>query len=100
MIQDQLLPVVDLPETSDLHLLTEALSAWISHWMDRDMSRVLQLLYRVDVSEKTIAAWLASHQDEDSAKGLAELVVSRQLEKIQLRREHTPAAKPTDEDLW
>lgn len=99
-LREQLLPVVELPVSSDPETLAAALSDWISHWMQRDLSRVMQLLYRVDVPEKAVAAWLAAHPDEDSARGLARLVLDRQLEKVRLRREHTPETDIPEEERW
>lgn len=99
-LREQLLPLCELPESTDQEMLSAALSDWISHWMQRDLSRVMQLLYRVDVPEKAVAAWLAAHPYEDSACGLARMVLSRQLEKVRLRRHHTPKTDIPEEERW
>lgn len=58
----------------------------ISRMLETDRGLLFSILYRIDVSEKDVLQCLSSSPDESVAERLAELVVERQLQKIELRR--------------
>ncbi len=73
----------------------------ISRMLETDRGLLFSILYRIDVLEKDVLECLSSSQDELVAKCLAELVVERQLQKIELRRrrsDNPPVDLKTEED--
>jgi hypothetical protein len=62
------------------------LSKRISEMLDSETDLLFSTLYRLDIYESKINAVLFS--SEDTANGLARLVVERQKEKLKSRAEH------------
>lgn len=69
----------------------EEFAQFINHLISTDFSRLLNILYRVDVEEKKVKAALADN-DNDAGKSaghiIAALLVERQVEKIKVREEY------------
>lgn len=63
------------------------LQASVNELINTDFNQLLQLLYRLDVSEKKIKAALDQNQGKDSAPLITELIIDRQIEKIKSRRQ-------------
>ncbi len=58
----------------------------INELINKDFSSLLQLLYRIDVDEKKIRIFLNENTSEDSACIIADLIIERQLKKIESRK--------------
>jgi len=78
----------------------QQLEAYINELIQRDFTKLVELLYRVDVSEKKLKEVLASQQDRDSASLIAELLIERQLQKRAWRQTHQPGTDISDEEGW
>jgi hypothetical protein len=76
--------------------LAEKLNGWILH----DFPTLLQFLYRVDISESKLRLLLQANPHTDAGKILAELVLERQWQKIQTRRQYKPGDAGSDEERW
>ena len=90
-----------LPESEDilnepalLDLFTERIEEMIRH----DLGLLLSSLYRLDVLEHKIQAVLQS-PDIPTARGLAQLIIDRQKEKIKTRKEYSTGKKKEWEGL-
>ncbi len=90
-----------LPESEDilnepalLDLFTERIEEMIRH----DLGLLLSSLYRLDVLEHKIQAVLQS-PDIPTARGLAQLIIDRQKEKIKTRKEYSKGPKKEWEGL-
>jgi hypothetical protein len=75
--------------------LTESVNDLIKY----DFKRLVQLLYRLDVSEKKIRDSLSANEGEDAAKLIATLFLERQIEKIKTRQSFKTFNPEEDEDL-
>lgn len=64
--------------------LKEILTRQIAFLLDRQFERLLQAMYRIDVNEQEFRAVLAG--DAPVAEALAELVLQRELRKVETRR--------------
>lgn len=65
-----------------------------------DMDALLQLLYRMDVSEEKLRNLLRTNAGTDAAPTIARLMMERQLEKIAARKQWKPTQQadiPEDE---
>ncbi len=66
-----------------------------------NFDKLVQLLYTVDVDEKRLKSLLQQRPDEDAANIIAELLISRQLQKIELRRQQSNKSTTDDsEEKW
>ncbi len=83
------------PELTEQEFLF-ALARRISEMLDSEAELLFSTLYRLDIFESKINAVLNSN--EDTALGLAQLVVARQKEKIATRKEYkVDPADPLDD---
>ena len=58
----------------------------INEMLDKDFERLISILYRLDVPEKKLIELLEKHPTTDAAIIITDLVIKRQLEKIESRR--------------
>jgi len=88
---------VDFTRESNLR---KKLAAFISELVVNDQHGLYFLLYRIDIPEKKIKVML-QQPHEDAALVIADLVIERQLQKIQLRSRfrQNPDNIP-EEDKW
>lgn len=64
----------------------EMLSKFIRHLIDHDFERLLNGLYRIDVSEARVKQTFASKQDV--AGEIATLIIERELQKVVTREKY------------
>lgn len=75
-----------------------ALAARINRLITDDFSGLINLLYRLDISEAKLKKLLSEHPQEDAGKIIAELIVERQQQKLQARQQfHREDSIPEDE---
>ena len=79
---------LDLSSKSDADLL-EQLSTYLNELINRDFNAVVQILYRMDVSEIKVRQKLANPLPGETAGSLlAHLLVQREMEKMQWRERY------------
>ena len=76
--------------TKDVELLQnqsflEDLASEINQLILTNFERLVQLLYRIDVSETKLKTLLKENPDKDAGKLIALLMAERQLQKIKLK---------------
>jgi hypothetical protein len=72
-------------EEKALEILTKA----ISQLMDRNLERLLQICYRVDLSENRLKQILHESEPERVAADLAKALWDRQKQKVEIRRRYS-----------
>lgn len=81
--------------------LKKELSAYFNNLLLNDFSSLVQILYRVDVSEQKLTTVLKENKEANAGDLLAELVIQRQEQKSALRNETPPPAEDIpDEERW
>jgi hypothetical protein len=67
--------------------LENNLAVYINELIDKDFNKLINLLYRIDISEQKLKIAL---QNEDktisSGKTIAKLIIERQLQKLEFRK--------------
>ena len=82
-------------------LFFESLSAEINDMIKADFEKLVNLLYRIDVSELKLKSLLHSNPDTDAGEIIAGLLIERQLQKIRLRKEFASKfPEPSEEEKW
>jgi hypothetical protein len=71
----------------ELDDLKRSLAFYVNDLLLNDFPRLVQLLYRIDVSEKKVKEVLRAAPDQDAGLLIADLIVQRQLEKWKARGE-------------
>ena len=79
----------------------QLLSSKINELIIRDFNKLVQILYRADISEKKLKTVLEENKNADAGNLIAILFIERQAEKIRSRREHRRETNDIpDEERW
>lgn len=100
LVQQELSGDFNLPVTNDRQKLVEALAEGINYLIQADFARLLNILYRIDISEQTLKQTLELQADKDAGLLIADLIIERQLQKQQLRAKFKPQQNIPDDDKW
>lgn len=76
------------------------LSVYLNYLLINDFSALVQILYRVDVSEQKIKAVLKENTEANAGDLLAELLLQRREEKTAARNSFPSADAPSNEERW
>jgi hypothetical protein len=87
VLKDFQLPdiVDDFSEEKAVEVLTKA----ISQLMDRNLEKLLQVCYRVDLSEMKLKQILHESEPDRVASDLARALWERQKQKVEIRRKYS-----------
>ena len=88
-----------MPE-KDRKALEHQLEQYIHFLINNDFSRLVQLLYTVDVDEKKLKRVLLQQPEKDAAAVITNLILTRQEEKRQSREQFKLAETDGDEERW
>ena len=68
--------------------LLAKLTAIVNYLLSKDFNRLMNALYRIDVSEEKLKRTLASNTD-NTAKAISELILERELQKVETRKKYS-----------
>jgi hypothetical protein len=81
--------------------MLQALTNRINELILHDFAYLVQVLYRLDVSEDLLKQWLRENSDTDAGKIIAALVVERVIQKIKSRQENSrDDVNISEEERW
>ncbi|RLD77115.1 MAG: hypothetical protein DRJ15_14135 [Bacteroidetes bacterium] len=72
-------------EKPDLNLFHQKLTILVLYLLDRDMPRLLNAMYRLDVNEQKFHEVMQSESKEEAASNIARLVLEREMQKVKTR---------------
>lgn len=89
-IQTALSGILTLEPTKKYSLqeLTELLAVQVNRLLQTNFEQLVNLLYRIDVSEKALKQLLAQHPKADAGYLIATLIIERQLQKMKTRQQY------------
>lgn len=87
----QELPLPALQEGFDEAKAVSLLTQAVRQLLDQNLERLLQICYRIDLSENTLKKILSESPPEQLASDLAQALWERQKQKIVLRRRYSGA---------
>lgn len=88
--KDLLLDSDSLPESAtSIDEVKKRLIPVINYLLDKDMSRLLNALYRIDISEPKVKQALTVTDPQNIAPELAELIVQREFQKVLTRKKYS-----------
>ena len=91
---------IELPEKISLDELHIKLSAYINKLINENFEKLLTLLYRIDVSESKLKQLLQQYPGEDAGKIIASLIIERQQQKIEFRKQNRPGTDIPEMEKW
>lgn len=90
---------LDLPEEMSMEELRSRLSKVVNDLMNHDFEKLVYYLYRIDVDENRMRQLLQAKQGENAANLIADLMIERQLQKIETRK-NFDSGQTSDEEKW
>jgi hypothetical protein len=81
-------------------LSPEQLSAFVAGLIDHDFSRLVQLLYRLDVSEDKLKKVLLDNPEGDAAGMIAKLLMERMEQSRRTKEMFPPQADIPEDEKW
>ena len=91
---------ITLPDNIPLEELKQKLALHINHLINHDFEKLVSLLYRIDVNENKIRQLLKQEEGENAAGLMADLIIERQLQKIESRRKSSTNDSIPDDEKW
>lgn len=91
---------INLPDNISLEELKEKLALHINHLINHNFEKLVSLLYRIDVNENKIRQLLKLAEGVNSAGLIADLIIERQLQKIESRRRSSTNDSIPDDEKW
>ena len=82
---DQEESLISGEEKPDINYIHEKLSLLIAYLMEHDMHRLLNAMYRLDVSEIKFHDAMQSESKEEAALRITDLVLDREMQKVKTR---------------
>ena len=82
----------------DFDQLKLVLSEEINRLILNDLPKLINLLYRIDISEARLKQMLLENSDQEAGKIMADLIIERQMKKIKTREEFKSPSADTDEN--
>jgi hypothetical protein len=72
----------------------------INYLIQNDFSRLVQILYRKDVSETKLRKMLAGHPDEDAGLIIGQLLIEREKKRMESREGFKRNDNVSDDEKW
>jgi uncharacterized protein YwgA len=91
---------ITLPDNIPLEELKQKLSQHINQLINHDFEKLVSLLYRVDVNENKIRQLLKQEEGENAAGLIADLIIERQKQKIESKRNSSTNDSIPDDEKW
>jgi hypothetical protein len=99
-IPDEILFVTDSLTVDSSEKVKRKLMDLLNELINNDFEALIQLLYRIDVNEKKIRDLLNENDSKDAAPVIAELIIERQLQKIESRKNYRSKNDNSSEERW
>lgn len=87
-------------EVTSVSELKKTLSDNINHLITNDFSRLITILYRMDVSEEKLKKLLPSATNTSAGDIIAEMIIERQKEKIKTKKIFSANNSFGEEEKW
>jgi hypothetical protein len=85
-VLDEVIACNDIAVLND-EFIVQQLSDYINQLILANFERLVQLLYRIDVSEAKLKYLLKENPNEDAGRIIALLIIERQIQKIKFKKE-------------
>ncbi|QSE97677.1 hypothetical protein [Fulvivirga lutea] len=89
IIKDFNLEESDLPSVKAVEDLRAALLKIVSYLLNNDFEKFILAMYRIDISETKVKTILATSDPENIASELTDLIIERELQKVETRKKYS-----------
>jgi hypothetical protein len=100
-LQEQLQKVdLILAHQESYEQLRSALFMIINTLITTDFSRLVSILYRLDISENKLRVALSKAGEQTAGEVIAEMIIERQIQKIQARELYKSGENIPEDERW
>lgn len=100
LAQQELVRDFNISKTGSEEFLLQELAAQINHLIQTDFSRLVAILYRIDISEQTLKSTLQQQPGTDAGLLIARLILERQVQKQTMRAQFKKQQDIPDDEKW
>jgi hypothetical protein len=100
LAQQELSNDFNITKTGSEQELLLQLAACINELIQRDFSKLVSILYRIDISENALRAGLEQQGDADTGLFIARLILDRQIQKQEMRTQFNRQQDIPDDEKW
>src|SRR5215813_7848141 len=100
LVQQELAKDFSICTTNSKTKLLQELAVAINHLIQTDFAQLINILYRIDISERTLKETLQQQANEDAGLLIARLIIERQLQKQKVRAQFRSQENIPDDDKW
>ena len=100
LVQQELAKDFAICTTNSKLKLLQELAVAINHLIQTDFAHLINILYRIDISERTLKETLQQQANEDAGLLIARLIIERQLQKQKVRAQFKSQENIPDDDKW
>ena|SRR5688572_22691487 len=90
---------IEVPGGSDSRI-RETIAEYVRELIHRDFNRLINLLYRMDISENKLRKLLEENPGSDAGIIISDLIIERQEQKIKSREENKNPPVSDADELW
>lgn len=98
-VQETLRPIFDIQDGNQ-RSFESLLAEKINYLVGNDFPALVNILYRIDVSELKVKQVLKDHPDDDAGSLIAALILERMLAKAKSRENFKPNSPIPDDEKW
>ncbi|MFL5741891.1 MAG: hypothetical protein ACJ75B_16835 [Flavisolibacter sp.] len=80
--------------------LRNHLRDYVNYLLLHDFNKLVQILYRVDVSEIKLKEMLQDHPQTDASDLITDLLIQRQKEKMEMKKSFHPNKDIPEDEKW
>lgn len=91
---------LQLAATLTYEELHKKLSEEINYLINNQFEKLVYYLYRIDVNEKKMRNILDKNEGENASELIAELIIERQLQKIESRKKFSNDGNEDEKEKW
>jgi hypothetical protein len=93
---ENLMSLITAKELPDV----KTLAAQVNDLIENDFQQLISILYRIDVSEEKLRLLLKENPGTDAGLIIVNLIIERQLQKIESRKKFKRNENAGDEESW
>jgi len=72
----------------------------INYLIEEDFHALIQVLYRLDINEKLLKQTLHDNKEEDAGVMIADMIIKRQTQKEEFKKQFKQQNDIAEEDKW
>jgi hypothetical protein len=101
LVQQRLCSDFNIPLVTGKAALLQSLADAINHLINTDFAKLVNILYRIDISEETLKLQLQQQSSNNTGLLIANMIVERELQKQIMRNRFKQQQQDIpDDDKW